>query len=57
MDKEIRIVLDGDDRKAGEELIKEMIDDPGEYNAFATFIQEFNGFDVSLEEKVEEAKN
>lgn len=24
MDKEIRIVLDGDDRKAGEELIKEM---------------------------------
>lgn len=40
-----------------EELIKEMIDDPGEYNAFATFIQDFNGFNVSLEEKVEEAKN
>lgn len=40
-----------------EELIKEMIDDPGEYNEFASFIQDFNGFNVSLEEKVEEAKN
>ena len=40
-----------------EELIKEMIDDPGEYNAFASFIQEFNGFNTSLEDKVEEAKN
>lgn len=40
-----------------EDLIKEMIDDPGEYNAFANFIQEFNGFNASIEEKVEEAKN
>lgn len=40
-----------------EDLIKEMIDDPGEYNAFASFIQDFNGFNVSLEDKVEEAKN
>jgi hypothetical protein len=40
-----------------EDLIKEMIDDPGEYNAFANFIQDFNGFNVSLEEKVDEAKN
>lgn len=40
-----------------EDLIKEMIDDPGEYNAFASFIQEFNGFNTSLDDKVEEAKN
>lgn len=40
-----------------EELLKEMIDDPGEYQDFATFIQDFNGFNSTLEEKVEEAKN
>lgn len=40
-----------------EDLIKEMIDDPGEYNEFASFIQNFNGFNVSLDDKVEEAKN
>lgn len=43
--------------KTPEDLIKEMIDDPGEYNEFATFIQKFNGFTTSLEDKVEEAKN
>jgi len=43
--------------KTPEELLKEMIDDPGEYNDFAAFIQEFNGFNTSMEEKVEEAKN
>ena len=40
-----------------EELLKEMVDDPGEYNAFVTFVQEFNGFNTTLEDKVEEAKN
>ena len=40
-----------------EELIKEMIDNPGEYNNFARFIQEYNGFDETLNEKVEKAKN
>lgn len=40
-----------------EDLIKEMIDDPGEYNEFASFIQDFCGFNVSLDDKVEEAKN
>lgn len=39
-----------------EELLLEMVDDPGEYNNFATFIQGFNGF-ASLEDKVEEVKN
>lgn len=40
-----------------EDLIKEMIDDPGEYNDFASFIQNFNSFTTTLNEKVEEAKN
>ena len=40
-----------------EDLIREMIDDPGEYQDFVTFIQNFNGFNVSLEDKVDNAKN
>ena len=40
-----------------EELLKEMIDDPGEYQAFVGFVQDFNGFNTTLEDKVEEAKN
>jgi len=40
-----------------EELLKEIVNDPGEYNDFAAFIQEFNGFNATMEEKVEEAKN
>ena len=40
-----------------EDLIKEMIDDPGEYQDFVMFIQNFNGFNVSLEDKVDNAKN
>ena len=40
-----------------EELLKEMVDDPGEYQAFAAFVQEFNGFTTSLDDEVEEAKN
>lgn len=40
-----------------EELLKEMIDDPGEYQDFATFVQDYNGFNTSIEDKIEEAKN
>ncbi len=40
-----------------EDLLKEMVDDPGEYNDLAAFIQTYNGFDTTLEDKVEEAKN
>ena len=40
-----------------EELLKEMIDDPGEYQALVSFVQEFNGFNSTLDDKVEEAKN
>ena len=43
--------------KTPEELLKEMVDDPVEYNAFAEFVQNFNGIDESLADKVEEAKN
>ncbi len=43
--------------KTPEDLLKEMIDDPGEYNEFAAFIQQYNGFDTTMDEKVEEAKN
>lgn len=39
-----------------EDLIVEMIDDPAEYNAFAKFVQDFNGFEA-LEDKVKEVKN
>ena len=39
------------------ELIREMVDDPGEYNAFAEFVQNFNSFDRTLADDVEEAKN
>ena len=40
-----------------DELLMEMIDDPGEYQAFVAFVQEFNGFNSTLDDKVEEAKN
>lgn len=43
--------------KTPEELLKEMIDDPGEYNDLASFIQEFSGFNTTMDDKVEEAKN
>lgn len=39
-----------------EELIKQMIDTPGEYAAFAQFIQQFNGF-TDINDKIEQAKN
>ncbi len=40
-----------------EELIKAMIDNPGEYDEFASFIQNYNGFDETMQDKVDEAKN
>ncbi|MBA9087471.1 hypothetical protein FHR92_003956 [Fontibacillus solani] len=43
--------------KTPEDLLKEMIDDPGEYNAFVAFVQNLNGFNKSLEDMVDEAKN
>lgn len=40
-----------------EDLLLAMVDDPGEYNDLAAFVQKFQGFDTSFEDKVEEAKN
>lgn len=40
-----------------EDLLKEMVDDPGEYREFVSFVQQFNGFTNTFEDKVEEAKN
>lgn len=40
-----------------EDLIQEMFDDPGEWNKFIEFINRFNGFDKSINEDIEEAKN
>lgn len=43
--------------KTPEDLLMEMVDDPGEYNDLAAYVQEFQGFNVSFGEKVDEAKN
>lgn len=43
--------------KTPEELLLAMVDDPGEYNDLAAFVQNFQGFNVSFEDKVNEAKN
>lgn len=40
-----------------EQLIMEMLDDPGEFNAYMGKIQEYNGFMETFADKVEEAKN
>lgn len=40
-----------------EELVYAMVDDVGEYQKFSEWIQEFQGFTKSFEDKVEEAKN
>lgn len=40
-----------------EDLLLAMVDDPGEYNDLAAFVQKFQGFNVSFEDKVNEAKN
>ena len=39
------------------DLVREMVDDTGEYNDFVAFVQEFNGFTNDMDDKVAEAKN
>jgi hypothetical protein len=43
--------------KNEEDLLKEMIDSPGEYNDFGMFVQRFNGFNIAIEDKADEVKN
>lgn len=39
-----------------EALLYEMIDDPREYQELAAFVQDFNGFGETIDEKIENAK-
>lgn len=43
--------------KTPEELVYAMVDDAGEYQDFTLWMQRFQGFTKSLDDKVEEAKN
>jgi hypothetical protein len=43
--------------KTPEDLLFAMVDDPGEYNDLAAYVQQFQGFNTSFDEKVDEAKN
>lgn len=40
-----------------EDLVRELLDNPGEFDALSQFIQKLNGLNKTLNEKVEEAKN
>ena len=40
-----------------EELIREMIDEPSEYQALVKFVQRFGEIDVTMSERIETAKN
>jgi hypothetical protein len=43
--------------KTPEDLVYAMVDCPGEYADLTAWIQKFNGFDETLEDKVDDAKN
>lgn len=43
--------------KTPEDLLFAMVDNPGEYNELLIFVQKFQGFNVSFDDKVNEAKN
>ena len=43
--------------KKPEDLLLEMVDDPGEYSNLAAFVQKVQGFSESFEDKVDKAKN
>lgn len=43
--------------KTPEALLKQMIDNPAEYNAFAEYVQNYSGLNESVSDKVDKAKN
>lgn len=43
--------------KTPEELLYALVDNPGEYQALTIWVQEFQGFRKSINDKVDEAKN
>jgi hypothetical protein len=40
-----------------EDLLLALVDDPGEYSELMSYVQKFQGFDISFSDKVDEAKN
>ena len=40
-----------------EDLVMELVDDPGEYSTLGEWVQKMQGFDKTLDDKVAEAKN
>lgn len=48
---------DSYDVKTPEELIYAMVDDPGEYADLCVWMQKFQGFTQTIDDKVDEAKN
>ena len=54
LDRELQNSYGGE---RAEDLLLAMVDDPGENNDLAAFVQKFQGFDTSFEDKVNEAKN
>ncbi len=40
-----------------EDLLMAMVDNPGEYQDFALFVQNYNGFNDTIDDKIDEAKN
>ena len=43
--------------KTPSDLLYALVDDPGEYQALGVWVQQFQGFTKTLEDKVEDAKN
>lgn len=43
--------------KNPEDLLKEMVDNPSEYNDLVSFVQEYSGFEITMQDKVDEVKN
>lgn len=43
--------------KTPEELLYAMVDDPGEYSELCVWVQKYQGFNTTMDDKVDEAKN
>ncbi len=43
--------------KTPEDLVYEMVDNPGEYAELLEWVQKFNGFDETIQDKTDQAKN
>ena len=43
--------------KTPEDLLYALLDEAGEYTAYMMFVQEHNGLNISIDEKIEDAKN